>query len=716
MKRGLLTIAILVLFILSAMIAVAVLVDPNDYKDQLTEAVFKATGRNLHIDSDIKLSVFPWLGLELNQVSLDNPPDFSDQYFAQMQRLNIKVALLPLLALKVRVGEIQLKGLRVNLERRIDGLNNWDDLIADSDGTTTTEAPAAADKGQVTQPSALAVKEFFVGGIDIEDAQITWRDAKENTLTQIEYFNLETGAIRAGDVTTFGLRLALRNETPKVIAGIEMSGVAGFDLVAQRYSLDKLKLNIKASGAVVPGNDQDVAVKVSALSADLEQQTLKIDSLEFETKEISTTLKLDAKNILSEKIVINGDIALSILSIRSLLTRMAQPVPLTADKESLGRLELNSKFKGGLDALDLKDFRLEIDGSALTGEIAVQSFSTPAYRYKLNLDQLNADRYLPPSLSEEVGDQVAMGEVNLPVNSIEPELPVPVEMLRDLNATGEFQIGAMQIMNLKLSAIDTRLNAKNGLVELKPLKIKLYEGGYDGSFVLDVTGKSPLYNMQFKLAGVQAGSLMQDYMGKRWIDGGVNLDSDITTYGTTVDQLTRGLGGDLSFAFSDGKLNGINLAESIREVKAKLDRTAYQKQDVLQQTEFGKLSGTAVVKEGVISNADLKLEAKPHIFVEGQGSIDLVNESILYLLETSYFENDSDKNPDYAPVRIKGAFSGPKISIDWQRIKDRALEKKKAELKNEKSAEVEVKKKEAEEKLKKKAEDKKKDLLKRLFH
>ena len=129
-KRGIATLLIVALFIVAALVAATIYIDPNDYKDEITAAVAKHTGRTLNIDGDIELSVFPWIGLELNKVSLDNPKGFTDKQFAAMGRLNIKAAFLPLLKLQVRIRTIELIGLNVSAEILADGKSNWDELLA----------------------------------------------------------------------------------------------------------------------------------------------------------------------------------------------------------------------------------------------------------------------------------------------------------------------------------------------------------------------------------------------------------------------------------------------------------------------------------------------------------------------------------------------------------------------------------------------------------
>jgi len=46
------------------------LVNPNDYKGRIAAAVKESTGRDLVLQGDIKLSVFPWIALELGPASL----------------------------------------------------------------------------------------------------------------------------------------------------------------------------------------------------------------------------------------------------------------------------------------------------------------------------------------------------------------------------------------------------------------------------------------------------------------------------------------------------------------------------------------------------------------------------------------------------------------------------------------------------------------------
>ena len=54
----------LVALLALALVAIWLLVDPNDYKDRIAAAVKDSTGRTLSLPGELKLSVFPWLAVQ----------------------------------------------------------------------------------------------------------------------------------------------------------------------------------------------------------------------------------------------------------------------------------------------------------------------------------------------------------------------------------------------------------------------------------------------------------------------------------------------------------------------------------------------------------------------------------------------------------------------------------------------------------------------------
>ncbi|MBT8430439.1 MAG: AsmA family protein, partial [Gammaproteobacteria bacterium] len=73
---------VLVLLVVAAAVILPMVVDPNDYKPQIVAAAKEKLGRDLAIEQDLSLTVFPWLGIETGGVRVGNAAGFAEQPFA----------------------------------------------------------------------------------------------------------------------------------------------------------------------------------------------------------------------------------------------------------------------------------------------------------------------------------------------------------------------------------------------------------------------------------------------------------------------------------------------------------------------------------------------------------------------------------------------------------------------------------------------------------
>jgi AsmA protein len=90
------------------------LFDPNDYRDDIAVEVKLATGRELIIEGDVEVSIFPWLAIEIGRTRLGNGAGFGDEPFASFERASLSVRLMPLLlGGDLRVGTADLDSLQL---------------------------------------------------------------------------------------------------------------------------------------------------------------------------------------------------------------------------------------------------------------------------------------------------------------------------------------------------------------------------------------------------------------------------------------------------------------------------------------------------------------------------------------------------------------------------------------------------------------------------
>ena len=135
-------IAVIAFLLVITIFTLPFFVDPNSFKPEIAAAVKDKTGRDLTVTGELKLSIFPWLGITSGPMVLGNASGFQEHPFASLEESDIKVKLLPLLAKKIEISRIVVKGLVLNLEKNPQGISNWADLTT-SDTTKATPSVTA---------------------------------------------------------------------------------------------------------------------------------------------------------------------------------------------------------------------------------------------------------------------------------------------------------------------------------------------------------------------------------------------------------------------------------------------------------------------------------------------------------------------------------------------------------------------------------------------
>jgi AsmA protein len=120
---GLLT---LMLLAVAAAGVVLTVVDPNDYKEDISAAVSSATGRRLILQGDLSLALFPRPEIRSGAFRIEDQPDFGAEPFLSARSASLRLALGPLLGGRLEAEEIRLDGLRLKLAVSATGRKNWE--------------------------------------------------------------------------------------------------------------------------------------------------------------------------------------------------------------------------------------------------------------------------------------------------------------------------------------------------------------------------------------------------------------------------------------------------------------------------------------------------------------------------------------------------------------------------------------------------------------
>lgn len=721
-----------------ALIAVLVFVDPNDYRDDIIERVYEETGRELTIGGEIGLSFYPKIGLSLDHLSLSNAEGF-DKPFAEVAEVEIGIALVPLIRGKVVMDTTRLIGLHLNLGRNQQGVGNWEDLV----GEARKEAREEAGEDGAVRGKGLAG--FAIGGIEIRNAAVSWDDRQSGDRYDIEQITVTTGTIAEGEPFDLEASFDYTSTQPPMQGRFELSGEVLAD--AETATVTDLLLRAELSGDELPGGRIDLELR-GDIAADMRSQKATIDNLQINllgielTGEIEShqmvdaprayvTLKIAAFDLAAlltrlevalpdgarpellgsasldltfattpeavtverfdvttgvgrlhattsvknfDAPAISGTLLLEEIKPRMLLAALGQPLE-TADPEVLGSAAVSIDFTASKQHVDIGRFALSFDDSRLQGTVGVKDFDKPAIRFALDLDAIDIDRYLPPSAEEPV-----------PLAAAAPAVArLPVETLRALDIDGTLRIGKLKAYNVSSERIELRLVAAGGRLRINPASADLYGGTYRGDIGLDVRGDTPRMSLDETLTGVQVGPLLGDLTGEQRLTGNARVAAKLTAEGIDPEQIKRTLNGTASFAFTDGAIAGINLAQMIREAYAKLKGQPVAATSEPNQTDFTELTGSLTATNGLLENRDLSMQS-PLLRIAGSGQANLPTEAIDYLVKASVVGSlqgqggatIAELKDVTVPVRIRGTFSEPSFSIDLEsvlteQVKQRAI-------------------------------------------
>ena len=161
-------------FFLIAAVALAIWLIPLDsYKSEITRLAREATGRDLIINGDISLSVWPEIGLEVHDVTFSNAEGAHEPLMASMKSLVLGVELMPLFSGELRVNRLTLNEPELHLETFKGGGNNW---------TFPAEAEASPESEPADGPGLAGIK---LENVTLEGGTITLRDGKAALLELI---------------------------------------------------------------------------------------------------------------------------------------------------------------------------------------------------------------------------------------------------------------------------------------------------------------------------------------------------------------------------------------------------------------------------------------------------------------------------------------------------------------------------------------------------
>ena len=633
-----------VLLAVIALIAVATLVDPNQYKGRIEAAAKQATGRDLVLKGDLKLSVFPWVALELGPATLSNLPGFGAEPFLAFEHAAVRVKLLPLLHQELQIAKVELDGLDLNLQKDAQGKGNW-------------QNPAAPREPAAEKTSGTSPKLQSIAGVKVTHGRVRFNQYS------IENFNLETGAISANaqvPVTmSFDANRGVPNERLILAAHLDVQA----DPDTSDLKLAAVVVNGTLSRA---GDDRPMhyELNVPHLEANSSKQSLALPEFSLSLSALRLTGKLDGTQILDDP-HLTGTLAVQSLVVGEFAPRFGIPLPKTRDPQALSSLSADMNFAYDAKNASLSNLTIKLDDSTLKGNIDVGLQPATAVKFALSVDHIDLDRYRPPpNAAPDPKSAAANAPTTKPAGDQAPPL----------TAEGTFALGAAHAAGLDFTNLNVTVDMKDNVTHLHPLTAQLYGGTYAGDLTYDARTASPALSMDEHLSAVDVTQLVANTKAKGRVSGKATVNIKGTARGADADDILKTLNGHFDANVANGALEGVDLGYDLAMAQSLLGNKGITQGQDTKRTKFDAFKDSATITNGVAQTDDLSI-VSPVLKVSGKGSINLRNDGLDMNLVASIMKS-ADTTAVDVPVKLTGTYSDPTVKPDVEGLAKGALKDK----------------------------------------
>ena len=631
-------VGVVVVIVVVATVVLPRIIDPNNYKEDIRTAVFEETGRELTIGGDIEWTVFPLLGLDLSDLSLSNRVGFGDQPMLQISGARVSVKLIPIFSKQIKIGQIELTGVSAYLRENADGQNNWEDLTGTSSGSTASGAVVDSE-------------------IEISNGTVTLYNISQSI--DMEKFGGNASGIKLGQPIEVKGEFSVNLVQDELLGEVGFKGLIQPSTNAKWFGIEGFNVSFKGEQGIA---EESIRLEMAAnanAELDLEHDRASLSDFVFQSFDLRVNGNLNVTSLANDP-VYTGEFKLAEFSPKALMKDLGMEVPQTEDKTALTKMWGDMRFMGSAGSFNMQDLSVKLDKSTFSGKFGIEGTGNKRLVYDLDIDSLNLDNY---SIVTGADTGINSGaETDEPIEAFSIFFVLP--------GGGDLRIGELVASGLTVTDISATTSSNNNTLRIFPLKAKLYGGQQQGDIKIDNSGNRPVLTSNQDLTGIQVEGLLKDLTGSARLQGTGNLHMNIRTDLTSSETTRQALSGDISLGVKDGAIVGINVAQTIGVVASTLGQHTQTAVATEQQkkTKFAELTVTGIFENGIMRSDDLMMRS-PLLTATGKGSINLVNETIDYVLkpvlagDTGIGELDQLSGVPI-PVKITGNMYEPDVSVD----------------------------------------------------
>ncbi len=368
LRRIVLLVSILVAVVIVAALAAVVLIDPDDYREQIAARASDQIGREVRLEGPIELRLFPSLAFELRNAYVGNPAEFDTAPpLAEVGLARASIRVWPLIRGELEIGAVELEDTTLTVVTDRQGRSNLGGLFA------TEETPEIRDDPEPTDLSNLQTGAVSLRGLTVVVLDMLTDERQDITIDSVDLEpfapDREVGfAMRGrfssdGEVVIDGLRLDGSLRVAPDLSAMDLSDLqARFSLpLAQATARAEGQARVDLSGAVVlvevPRFDFQLALPDLKLGLELTEPLAMVLDDPARVALPGADFRLDGQRLALSGDLVLGDPVSGRLDVSGELLDLRALAALGGDESDADRPEAEADFT----PLQRFDFRSDLN-------------------------------------------------------------------------------------------------------------------------------------------------------------------------------------------------------------------------------------------------------------------------------------------------------------------------------------------------------------------
>ncbi len=603
MKRILIGFAVLVLVLIVVVVAVPFLIPADTYKQQITQAVKDATGRDLTIDGNFDLRFGLTTSVSAEGIRFANAEWGEAPALAQIGKFAVDVELLPLLGGEVSVPRLELADATIALETDAEGRNNWDFA-----GAADSTAPSESDSGDTGGGGGIAA---HLGDLSIDNVTLSMTDARSGE-------RIDAALVRA--------RVASESADDPMV--IEVEGNWGDDPLIVEGQVGSI-------AAATGGGPFPVDIKADAFGI---QVALNGGIADPQAPSgLDLALSVNARNLSGLK-AFAGD-----------------------GLPTAGPLELTAKIVGAPDALDVNDIQFNFGNTDLAGNVALRmAGERPSVTAKLASNKVDLVELQPAGGAEAAGGGgtgADSGGGTAVTGKVFPSDPLPLDGLSAADADIDVTIAELVTPTLTVRDTVVKVALKDGRLQVEPLTATVADSKIDGMVSLARQADAAALDVRLKSESLDLGKLITEAGVTDLLEGSASLDVDLQGSGNSVAAIMGSLNGHSRVLMNEGRARTEAFDLLVGGLSSVMGSVFGSKSE---WTVVECMASDFKIENGVAKSQVMLINTE-YTIVSGEGDVNLGEEALNLVVSPQ--PKSATLNVS-VPVKIGGTFVEPSFTPD----------------------------------------------------